>query len=201
VVKLARAPIFLLLLVALGCRTARPQGEPLAPLRATTPEAAMQELRERRSALGTVRTLMRVRVTNAAQTQSFRAQMSVENGSRMTLIAYTPVGTTALTLTADGSQVSVKNHLENQEWEGSAQDLARTFGFLGSSLVPAEVAQLILGLPPREELTYVVTPSGLASARSEDLVVIFEPASFPPKRVTVTRGTDRVEIEHLEVVH
>jgi hypothetical protein len=161
----------------------------------------MQELRERRAALGTVRTLMRVRVTTGGRTQSFRAQMAVEDGTRMNLVAYTPVGTTALTLTANGAEVSVKNHLEGSEWEGSAGELARTFGFLGSSLVPAEMAQLILGLPPREDLQYDVTQTGLARATSGDLEVTFEPPVFPPKHVLVVRAGDRVEIEHLEVVH
>lgn len=154
----------------------------------------------RRGQLGTVRTLMRLRVTANEKTQSFRAQMAVENGQQMTLIAYTPVGTTALTLTADGTAVSVKNHLEGTEWEGSASELARTFGFLGSALLPAEMAQLILGLPPREDLQYEVTPTGLRAASSGDLVVTFDPPVFPPKNVVVVRGADRVEIEHLEVV-
>lgn len=183
-----------------GCRTARPAGEPLAPLNAPTADAAMRELVVRRAALGTVRTLMRVRVTANGKTQSFRAQMAVEDGRQMNLIAYTPVGTTALTLTADGSEVTVRNHLEDSEWAGSASELARTFGFLGSSLIPAEMAQLILGLPPRDDLQYDVTPTGLRAASSGDLSVTFEPAVFPPKNVVVVRGADRVEIEHLEVV-
>lgn len=183
-----------------GCRTSLPAGEPLAPLRATTAEEALEELRARRSALGTVRTLMRVRVTANERTQSFRAQMSVENGAQMNLTAYTPVGTTALTLTAHGSDVRVKNHLEGTEWEGTAGELARTFGFLGSTLVPAEMAQLILGLPPRDDVQYDVTPAGLRSATVGDVVVSFDPAIFPPRQVVVVRGTERVEIEHLEVV-
>ena len=188
------------ILLVLACRTGRPAGEPLAPLNAPTPQAALEELQARREALGTVRTLMRMRVTAQGKTQSFRAQMAVENGQRMTLIAYTPVGTTALTLTADGSEVSVQNRLEGSEWEGTASELARSFGFLGSSLLPAEMAQLILGLPPRADLQYDVTTSGLRSAGDGDLLVTFAPPVFPPHNVLVVRGGDRVEIEHLEVV-
>lgn len=183
-----------------ACRTARPAGEPLDALNASTAEAALEELKLRREALGTVRTLMRVRVTAQGKTQTFRAQMAVEDGQRMNLIAYTPVGTAALTLTADGSEVSVSNRMEGSEWEGSASDLARTFGFLGASLIPAEMAQLILGLPPRADLAYDVTPTGLRSAGDGDLLVTFDPPVFPPRNVVVVRGEDRVEIEHLEVV-
>jgi hypothetical protein len=32
------------------------------------------------------------------------------------------------------------------------------------------------------------------------VVVVFDPPSFPASHVVVTRGQDRVEIEHLEVV-
>jgi hypothetical protein len=189
-----------LALCAGACRTGRPAGTSIEPLVVSTPEAAMQELRARRDARGSLRSLMRVRVTANGRTQSFRAQLTVENGERMSLIAYTPVGTTALTLTADGTNVSVKNRLEDSEWEGSASELAKTFGFLGSSLTPAEVAQLILGLPPRDDLVYDVTATGLRSASSGDLQVTFEPPAFPAKGVIVVRGEDRVEIEHLEVV-
>lgn len=194
----ALLPLFAFVLFA--CRTARPAGEPLAALNAPSAEAAMEELLARRTQLGTVRTLMRLRVTSSGKTQSFRAQMAVENGRQMSLLAYTPMGTTALTLTADGAAVSIRNHLEGTEWDGSAAELARTFGFLGSALVPAEMAQLILGLPPRDDLQYDVTRTGLRAAGIGDLSVTFDPPSFPPKNVVVVRGADRVEIEHLEVV-
>lgn len=191
----------LLVLVAVaGCRTARPKGSAISPLTATSAEQAMSELRVRRANFRGAKSLMRVRATMSGRTQSFRAQLSVVNAAEMDLIAYTPVGTTALTLRANGDDVTMRNHIEGSEWEGSAQDLAQSLGFLGSGMNPAEVGMLILGIPPRDDIQYEVDASGLRLARSADLTVSFAPASFPAKNVLVMRGPDRVEIEHLEVV-
>lgn len=184
----------------ISCRTARPVGAAVAPLSAQTAEDAMRQLRERSERFRGARSLMRVRATTNGRTQSFRAQLAIHDRRTMELIAYTPVGTTALTVTATGEHVSVRNHMEDSEWAGSASDLARSLGFLGTSLLPAEMAMLILGLPPRDDLEYDADPAGLRSARSDDLVATFDPPAYPAKRVVVTRGEDRVEIEHLEVV-
>ena len=86
------------------------------------------------------------------------------------------------------------------DWEGSASELARSIGFLGSSLIPAEVALLIIGILPRDDLQYEVTSSGLASAATPDMSATFDPPAFPARKVVIVRGADRVEIEHLEIV-
>jgi hypothetical protein len=195
----ASAAVLLALAIA-SCRTTAPTGTPIAPLTATTEVEAMTQLTARREAFRGVRSLMRVRATTAGRTQSFRAQLAVLDRTRMELIAYTPVGTTALTLRADGDQVSLKNHMEGNEWEGNAADLARSIGFLGSSLIPAEVAMLIVGIPPRDDLHYELTAAGLRSAETEGMSVTFDPPRFPARNVVIVRGADRVEIEHLEIV-
>lgn len=199
-----RARSFLIAAIAagllLGCRTARPVGDPIAPLTATSAEEAMTQLRARRAAFREVRSLMRVRTTADGKTQSFRAQLAVHDRNRMELIAYTPVGTTALILKADGDRVTIDNRINDTEWEGSAADLARSLGFLGTSLDPAETAMLIIGIPPRDDLQYEVDAAGLRSASTADLTATFDPPSFPAKHVVITRGANRVEIEHLEVV-
>ena len=215
--------VLALLLFAVGCRTARPVGAPMAGLSAATAEEAMVQLRERRASFSGARSLMRVRAAANGKTQSFRAQLVVHDANRMELIAYTPVGTTALTVRAEGDRVSVDNRLEGSEWEGTSAELARSFGIFGASIPPAEMAMLILGIPPGESLqgaeaqslseqplrpeasetrrlTYEVTPAGLARASAADVTVVFDPPSFPAKNVVVTRGGDRIEIEHLEVV-
>jgi outer membrane biogenesis lipoprotein LolB len=183
-----------------SCRTGRPDGVAIAPLTATTSEEAMQQLRARRTSFDGLRSLMRVRATTNGKTQSFRAQLAIQDARRMELTAYTPVGTTALTLKANGEEVSVQNRIENSEWKGSANDLARSFGFLGAGLTPAEMAMLITGIPPRDDVQYEVDAAGLRRAAFGDLLVVFDPPSFPAKHVVVTRGQDRVEIEHLETV-
>lgn len=196
----AAAVLLLFSFAAGSCRTARPVGSAIAPLTATSSAEAIEQLRARRDHFRAVRSLMRVRATTGGRTQSFRAQLAVHDATRMELIAYTPVGTTALTVAATGSDVTVRNHIEGSDWEGSASDLARSLGFLGTSLLPAEMAMLIVGLPPRDELQYEIDPAGLRRAATADLVVTFDPPAYPARNVVVTRGDDRIEIEHLEVV-
>jgi hypothetical protein len=183
-----------------SCRTGRPDGVAIAPLTSTTAEEAMQQLRARRESFGGVRSLMRVRATTNGKTQSFRAQLAVHDARRMELTAYTPVGTTALKLSANGDEVHVENRIEGSDWQGSADELARSIGFLGAGLTPAETAMLICGIPPRDDLQYEVDPAGLRRASFRDVVVTFDPPAFPARQVVITRGNDRVEIEHLEVV-
>jgi hypothetical protein len=190
----------LLLLPFASCRTTRPSGSAIAPLTATTPAEALQQLRERREHFQGLHSLMRVRTTTDGRTQSFRAQLSVLDANRMELLVYTPLGTTALKLTADGDDIRISNRIESSEWEGSVYDLARSLGFLRTALKPAEMAMLLAGLPPRDDLTYEVDPAGLRRAATADVVATFDPPAYPAKHVVVTRGNDRIEIDHLEVV-
>jgi hypothetical protein len=173
-----------------ACRTAQPVGSPVAPLTATSAEEAIAQLRERRESFRGMRSLMRVRATTNGRTQSFRAQLVVHDGRRMELIAYTPVGTTAMTMKADGDRITTEPEVA-----------PASFDFLRSAgLTPAETGMLLLGLPPRDDVQVDVRPEGLASAAAGDISVVYDPPAFPAKRVVVTRGQDRVEIEHEEVV-
>jgi hypothetical protein len=205
----------------MACRTARPAGNelPLAPIGAPSVAAALGELQIRRSQFTGERSLMRLRATTAAGTQSFRAQLQVDAADRMQLTAYTPIGTTALTLFADGDRVVFLNALEKTAWQGSATEFARGFGFFGS-LKPVELAMLLFGLPARRGLDarmltdttfgvatgmlYDLTPNGLARATietDEDLVVVtYDPPAQPPQTVKVVHGNETLEVTHLEVV-
>jgi hypothetical protein len=193
------AVLLFVVLAAASCRTAKPVGAAIAPLVATSPDDAMAQLRGRSASFTGARSLMRVRATVGGKTQSFRAQLGVKNASDMELIAYTPVGTTALTMTAHGDDVKVDNRLEDSEWQGSSSELARTFGFFGTALTPAQMSMLMLGYLP-EGVTAEATMNGLARASIGDVNVTFDPPAFPAKSLVVTRGADRIEIEHLEVV-
>jgi hypothetical protein len=186
-----RAAVLVLLAVSFAsCRTARPTGAPLAPLTSATVEEAAMQLREQRESFTNVRSLMRVRATTNGKTQSFRAQLAVHDAQRMELVAYTPVGTTALTLEANGNQVTTDPEVAPE-----------SFAFLrAAGLTPAETAMLLLGMPPRDDVPVTLAATGIASASAGELTVTFDPPSFPAKRVVITRGNDRVEIEHLEVV-
>ena len=173
-----------------SCRSTRPTGAPVAPLTATTADEARAQLRERRENFRGMRSLMRVRATTNGKTQSFRAQLVVHDAQRMELIAYTPVGTTALTMKADGQRITSKPETPPE-----------SFAFFRSAgLTPAETAMLVLGLPPRDDVTTEVAPTGIVTASVGGVSATFDPPSFPARRVVVTRGTDRVEIEHLETV-
>jgi len=174
----------------LACRTARPSGSPVAPLTASSSEEAIAQLRERRAEFRGMRSLMRVRATTNGKTQSFRAQLAVEDAQRMELIAYTPVGTTALRMKADGLSLTT-----DPEVPPASFDFLRAAG-----LTPAETAMLLLGLPPRDDVHVQVAATGLASARAGGISVVYDPPAFPAKNVIVTRGDDRIEILHDEVV-
>jgi hypothetical protein len=178
------------LVLTTACRTGRPTGAPVAALSASSPEEAAAQLRALRQSFGGMRSLMRVRATTNGRTQSFRAQLAVLDARRMELIAYTPVGTTALKMTADGDRITTDPPV--------APD---AFAFLrAAELTPAETGMLLLGLPPREGMNVEVRSEGLASATAGGISVVYDPPAFPAKRVVVTRGADRVEIEHEEVV-
>jgi hypothetical protein len=76
-----------------------------------------------------------------------------------------------------------------------------SFAFLrDAGLTPAETAMLLLGLPPRDDLTVDYAATGIVSARVGAMTVQFEPPSFPASRVVITSGEDRIEITHDEVV-
>lgn len=184
------ALVLLLLLLFVNCRTGRPTGVPIAPLTAPSAEAAAAQLRAHRENFRGMRSLMRVRATTNGKTQSFRAQLAVHDPRRMELIAYTPVGTTAMTMKADGDRITT-----DPEAAPASFDFLRATG-----LTLAETAMLLLGLPPRDDLHVEMTPAGIASANAGEITVTFDPPAFPAKRVVITRGADRVEIEHVEVV-
>lgn len=186
----SRALFIAFLFVAVSCRTGRPDGAPVAPLTAASSEEALAQLRARRAEFGGMRSLMRVRATANGKTQSFRAQLAVHDGQRMELTAYTPVGTTALKMTAEGDRITT-----DPEVAPASFDFLRSAG-----LTPAETAMLLLGLPPRDDVQVQAAPAGLASASAGGISVVYDPPAFPARSVVVTRGADRIEIVHDEVV-
>jgi hypothetical protein len=171
-----------------ACRTGHPDGTPVAPLTASTADEAIAQLRARRASFHGMRSLMRVRATTAGKTQSFRAQLIVQDAQRMELIAYTPVGTTAFTMKADGDRITT-----DPEVAPASFDFLRATG-----LTPAETGMLLLGIPPRDDVRISAGPAGLISASAGGIDVTFDPPAFPAKSLVITRGGDRVEIEHLE---
>ncbi len=128
--------------------------------------------------------MMRIRAISGDKTQSFRALLHA-SPSAMLLNAYTPLGTSAFRLWSSGDRVVFINDLQNTTWNGSAAEFAELFGFFGDE-TPVRMAQRILGRDRSE-------PRGVTIA--------YDTPSFPPKTVTVARGRQRLEIEHLESVY
>ena len=183
-----RAAVLAAAFLVLSCATGRPTGGPVAPL--TPGVDVIQQLATRRANFHGMRSLMNVRATVKGKTQSFRAQLAVHDAQRMELTAYTPVGTTALKMKAKGDAITTDPPVAPE-----------AFAFLrGAGLTPAQMAMLLLGIPPVEGERYDYGAGGLLAAYPGGLTVTFEPPLFPAKRVVVTDGDDRIEIEHIEVV-
>lgn len=180
-----------------GCQTTRPAGEetPVAPLTSTSSNDAARQLASRRAELTSERILMTIRATNAGHSMSFRAQLQID-GRRILLTVYTPFGTNAVRLYAAGDEVTFINDLESTWWHGSAADFAGSFGFFGSA-PPTAMGLLIAGLPA-EGLSYDYSATGIARATADDVIVTFEPPTYPPKLVTIIRGAQKLDIETLE---
>jgi hypothetical protein len=195
-----RRAVSILALTALlaGCRTTRPAGEetPIAPLTSTSPGDAARQLAARRAQLTSERSLLRIRATNGDRSQSFRAQLQVDGRGRMLLTAYTPFGTNAIRLYAAGDEVMFINDFEGTWWHGSTAEFASTFGFFGAT-PPSAMALLIIGLPA-DGVAIDYAPAGMVRASVGDVVVTFDPPSYPPKNVTIVRGAQKLEIETLE---
>jgi len=180
-----------------GCRSVSPAGAPIPPLAAPSAEAALGQLQARLATLHQVQALLRVRVTNGEQTESFRAQVLVR-GEHLELTGYTPIGTSALSVIADGDIVQFRDSIHNESWRGTTLDLSRRVGFFVPDVKPAQMALLLLGYPTLS--TVMPTPTGLAGARVGDFVVTYDPPAHPPRNVTlVRRGGQSVEVTVLEI--
>jgi len=194
-----RRALLLLGLAVAACRTPHPAGAPFAPITAASSEQALRELNARGSELTGARSLMHIRIVTPQRTQSFNAQLQLDRDA-MALIAYTPLNTTALRIYADGNGVVFVNDLEHESWRGDGVAFARKFPLFGG-LPPRDLAKLMIGLPASAaNVSYDATNGGLARAREGDVSLAYDPPSFPPSRVTVTRGTERLEIEINELV-
>ena len=189
-----RVAIACALLLA-ACRTTRPAGEqPIAPLGSSSPA---QELAHRREQFMGERSVIRIRILTGTQTQSARAQLQVGRAGDMLMTVYAPViNTTAARLYASNGEIVFLNDVARTAWRGSAAEFGGSFGFMGAN--PAVLAFLILGLPPADGASIEYGDNGLQSARFQDLVVAYDPAVYPPRRVVIVRGMQRVEIDHLE---
>ncbi len=185
--------------IAAGCQTARPAGEetPLAPLTSTSADDAARQLAARRAQMTSERALLMIRATNEGRSLSLRAQLQIDNGGRMLLTAYTPFGTNAIRLYAEGSEVTFVNDLEGTWWHGGVAEFGRSFGFFGSAS-PSSIGLLLMGLPAGNNFKYEYAATGLKRANAGDVVVVYDPPSYPPQHILVTHGAQSLDIQAQE---
>lgn len=195
----------LLALTLASCRTVRPPAGahegPIAALTSTNADDALRQLSARRAQFAGARSFVRIRATSGDNVQTFRGQLQLDAAGHMLLTAYTPLNTSAMRLYAEGDRVTLYNDLNGTKKSGSAAEVAKSVGFFTPSLLPSDLALLLLGLPPSANAaTYVTSANGLARATAGDVVVTYDPAVFPPQHVTVERPGQKLEVEHLELV-
>ena len=189
-------------LLAVACASTRaPSGDAIAPLGTTSSTAAAQQLALRRSNFRGERSLIRLRLPVQGHQMSTRAQLQIDERLRMLLTLYTPVGTTAARLFVGEDDIVFINDIEKSAWRGRQQDFkAAAFNYFGANVDSRALVLLLIGLPPEEDLSLQYTSAGMAEARVADAVVTYDPPAYPPQKVIVTRGDQRMEIEHLQSV-
>ncbi|HEY8134319.1 MAG TPA: hypothetical protein VII12_20745, partial [Thermoanaerobaculia bacterium] len=185
-----RAAVLILILVA-ACRTTRPpNAEPLAPLTAISPGEAAQQLAVRRAEFRGERSLIRLRAPQI----SARGQLQVDAGGRMLLTVYTPIGTTAARLYVDGDDVMLNDDLHSTTWRGKASDLPGSLSMFANTRLPL----LLVGLPPAgvDSINYAAT--GMQAVTLPEVTITYDPPVYPPRKIVIIQGEQRVEIEHQE---
>jgi len=198
-VKYAKA--VLLLAVLTSCRTARlPDEAPVPPLSAASADEALSTLRNRIANLVDIHALLRVRVTTPERTDSFKAAVTVSNRQQMELTIYTPINTTAVTITSNGQNVTSRDVIHGSTVKVTSAELAKSYGIFLPNVAPSDMALLLLGLPAVADAHYEATPTGLQRATVGDTTIEYTPPVQPVQSVTVTRPTQKVEITVLEAV-
>jgi hypothetical protein len=181
-------------LFAAGCASTRPPADakPIAPVVATGAAATWKELLARKTQFTGAQSLLRVKVSAGENTQSFRARLAVDAHGRMELDALTPIGTTAITIYADGDRVTFINHLQQTYWQGTAGALSHAIGFFAASTRPADFAMLLLGLPAVTGSVTTVNGVPCASGICAPVAGALVTSTGPLTYETVAGGFNRV---------
>lgn len=192
---------FLVLFVALTlhCRSSRP-AQPFPALGTSTREAAWSELVRLQREFPGARSLVSVRITTGEKKQSFKADLAVDRDRRLRLDGFTPLGTAAFTIFAEGSTILFLDHTANTYWRGTTRAFAERVAMFPRDVLPRDLALILLGIPAESGFQYDLSESGLSRATWSGGSAHYEPASFPPQRVQLMLGaTHTVEIRHLDL--
>ena len=199
--RLTKPAIFAALFLCVACRTSRlPDEQAIPPLNAATPEAAMSALRDRMGKLIDVHALVRVRIATAERTDTFKASVTVANPRQMELTVFTPLNTTAATITSNGNTVKIRDVIHGTTVTTTTQQLAENYGIFIPHIPPSDMALLLLGFPSVRDATYEATPTGLRRAVVGDVTINYEPPVQPVQSVKLTRPGQTVEMTVLEAV-
>jgi hypothetical protein len=210
--RFCAAALLLLAAGATRCASWRQEVKPLPPLVAASPGEAWDELLRIRREAPRLASYTSIRVESGASKQSFRATVATDERGRLRVDAFTPMGTAAFTLYADGVETTMIDHVNRSWWKGPFPTAARSLG-LPESLDAHSLAMIAFGLPasadPETErgerivqagVSYRVEKSGLAEAAGEGWTATFATPSFPAGSVTISTadGARAMTVRHLE---
>ena len=199
--KRAVAAVAAALVLAGGCRTARlPDEQPIPPLTEASPQAAIAALRERMAKLIDVHALVRIRVATPERIDTFKASVTVANPQQMELTIFTPLNTTAATITSNGNTVKIRDVVRGTTIATTSEQLAASYGIFVPNVAPSDMALLLLGFPAVPDATYDATATGLRRAIVGDATIDYEPPVQPVQTVKLTRPQQTVEMTVLEAV-
>lgn len=197
----------------IGCATT----EPFQPLSGGTARQAWQQLVRNAGEDATLSSYSSLRIQTPEGRKSFRAAIDADGSGAVRVRAFTPVGTEVFAFEVRNGVMSFVDHGSGKAWRGPFSEVASQLG-IPESLDAAHFARLAFGLPPGEGeadlarlgdgivrqggLEYQVSGVGLASVRQPESgwSVRYEPASFPPERVTFEDGSGRsIVVRHLDL--
>lgn len=180
----------ILLLFLSGCRTT---GDSFRPLEPGDAAQVWQRLVAARREFKGARGFARIQ----AAERSFRATLTIRPTGSFELNVLSPIGTTVATMRAEGNSVTVTEGSERSTH--TLAELAERLGLPVANWTAEEIGLLLVGLPPHDRFDYELSDSGIEQARSGGVEIRYDPAVFPPQKVTIHSGTDQFELEYLEL--
>jgi hypothetical protein len=195
----ARSALLLAFFLA-SCRSATlPAGKPFSPVSAASADQAWQELLIRKQQFTGARAFVQIRTTTSEGTRSARAAFEFHSSGDFRVSVLSPIGTTVLTVIAEGDRMTI-----GSESSRPMTELARILGLPAGAWSASDISMLLLGLPSQREpdgrFRYDVSPAGLRHVVADDIGVRYEPPAFPARKVIFESGTNRFEIEYLELM-